>query len=248
MGLLAAASVAQYDLREQPIVGDRAYFVYLAQAVLRGDAIYSVSFFGYPPLAPLISAAAMGLGGLFDLPSHLAPRLLAVPVFASSTMLAFAVARAATGRVWAGAVAALFLMGMSRLAEVSAATLEPKLLVVFFTLLAQRALQQRRWMLAAAASVLGAGCWHPAGLVCLAVLAVVVYAEWPRPARPLLRDCALGAALGAFPSLLYLGVSGGVWDFWQRAVVIPAQLRLPEANGGGRAWDAPWVEPLVRSK
>ena len=59
----------QYGLYEFPILEDRAYFVYLGQAVLRGESIYADDFaqlaggeerwVGYPPLAPLLSAASV---------------------------------------------------------------------------------------------------------------------------------------------------------------------------------------------
>ena len=65
---------------EAPLLGDRAYFTYLGQCVLRGQAIYAISFMGYPPVVPLLTGGVMGVGEWFGVPSYLAPRYLGMAV------------------------------------------------------------------------------------------------------------------------------------------------------------------------
>ena len=56
---VALSVFAGAGIFDEPILADRAYFVYLGQALLRGEPIYAQTFFYYPPLGPLISAMSM---------------------------------------------------------------------------------------------------------------------------------------------------------------------------------------------
>ena len=92
LGALTLAVVLQYGLHEYPLQSDRAYFVYMGQAILRGEPIYATTFFGYPPLPMLLSAASMWLGSGFDLPTYLAPRYAGVLVAVLSVCTLYVVA------------------------------------------------------------------------------------------------------------------------------------------------------------
>jgi hypothetical protein len=59
LSVFVLAVVSHYGPTEMPYRGDRSYFAYLAQCILRGDSIYRVSFLGYPPLVPMLGAASM---------------------------------------------------------------------------------------------------------------------------------------------------------------------------------------------
>ncbi|MEE8509011.1 MAG: hypothetical protein V3T07_08100, partial [Myxococcota bacterium] len=155
----ALTVLAQAGILDEPILVDRAYFVYLGQALLRGEPIYTQTFFYYPPLGPLVSAASMWVGQLFDVPTYLAPRFTSVWIGAACAGLMFELCRGATRSAWSAWVGALALMGFGSLTTFILATLEPKLLLLFFTLLASVAVQRRRWGLAGLASGAAVICW-----------------------------------------------------------------------------------------
>ena len=227
----ALASWQRLAIAHAPIEGDRAYFTYFAQAVLRGEPIYAVDFLGYPPVGPLASAGAMALGRLAGVATPLAPRYAALALALACVVLVYAVARRATGSAVAGLVAGLALAGMERWVWSACATLEPKHLVLGLALAAGAALQARRPFLAGAAAALAAGCWQPAGLVVpTACLASVVWDARRAPLRPLSR-LLFGGAAGALPSLAYLAAHGAWAQWWLRAVEIPAAFELASAGG-----------------
>ncbi len=206
---------------DSPILGDRAYFTYLSQEILRGERIYANSFMGYPPLGLMIQAFAMWIGLWFELPTYLAPRFAAPFVGAASAMLLCDVTRRATRNAWAGLVAGVVLVSFQRLSESALTVLEPKLLVIFFTLLSSAALQRKRWVAVGAASAAAASCWQPAVLVPLVLIPIVVATEDRRRADRLGRYI-VGGLVGALPTLIYITLSDQSWEFWQRSVVFPA--------------------------
>jgi hypothetical protein len=206
---------------DSPIFADRAYFTYLSQAILRGEPIYASSFMGYPPLGLMLQALSMWIGEWFNLPTYLAPRFLAVLVGGASAMLLSTVTRRATGNPWAGVVAGIVLASFLPLSDSALITLEPKQLVIFFTLLASAALQTRRWRTASAAAALAASCWQPALLVPVAVAAVLLWNSRQALQVTLGKLCS-GTLVGALPVVAYLTLTGQWWDFWQRSVVLPA--------------------------
>ncbi len=132
LAAFALAAWLPYGFRAVPITGDRAYFTYLGQAVLRGEPIYATTFMGYPPLGMLLSGAAMWVGRCFELPSYLAPRYAAVAVGALCSVLVYALTRRATGSAWAGLLAGVALASFDRWGLSVLSTLEPKHLVVLF--------------------------------------------------------------------------------------------------------------------
>ena len=90
MMAIALLLILQRGFSEFPIFGDRAYFTYVGQAVLRGEPYYQTTFMGYPPFAAMLSATAMWLGQWFDVPTYLAPRYLSVGVAALTSLGAIA--------------------------------------------------------------------------------------------------------------------------------------------------------------
>ena len=60
---------SRYGITLQPLFGDRAYMLYMAQTVARGEAVYRTMSFGYPPLGPMISAIGLAAGSSFGEPT-----------------------------------------------------------------------------------------------------------------------------------------------------------------------------------
>ena len=88
-----------------------------------------------------------------------------------SAVMALNLTRRSTDSL-AGWVAAVTVAGSSLLGWLSVSPLEPKLLVMLFSLLASLALQRRSWLWAGLASGLAGMCWQPAAVVTLCSLAV----------------------------------------------------------------------------
>ena len=235
LALLSLAVLLRYGPNEMPFFGDRGYFTYLGQSVLRGQTIYQVSFMGYPPLVPMLTAGAMQLGSWFGVPTYLAPRYLAMGFAVISVALTLVVTRHASGSPWAGWAAAATLAGSSLLGWLGVGALEPKLMVVLFGLVSSVAMQRRSWFGAGLGAGLAGMCWQPAVLVALCSFAVTLSGGRRAPMRAI-GAYAAGMALALLPAVLYLSVTDSWWDFFQRSIVIPATLQLPGAASTPMLW------------
>ncbi len=235
LGAVTLVVLSRYGIAEYPITNDRAYFIYIGQAVLRGEPYYSTTFMGYPPLGALLSAASMWVGEWFGVPTYLAPRYLGVAVGTASVALTYVFTRTATGSAWPGILAGIVLAGFAQLGGLTVSNLEPKSLVILFTLVAGVALQRRWWGWAGVAAGLAATCWQPAGLIPVACVAVVLWGGRPRSWAAMSR-CVAGGILASVPSVLYLTRTQSWQDFWQRSVVLPAASQLPRAGSSPLYW------------
>ncbi len=234
LALVAIATIlTRFGFTQAPILGDRGYVTYVGQAMLRGEPYYQTTFMGYPPLGAMLSAAAMWVGQWFDIPTYLAPRYLSVLAAALTVALLGLVARRALRNPWAGVFAGILLAGSSTFGEYTVGTLEPKALVNLFTLFAALALQHRRWTLAGLAAGLAAMCFQPAVFVVAAAFVVTLWGAKARPWKATF-GFAGGVAIAVLPSLLYIVETASLWDYWQRAVVLPAADQLPDS---GWRWD-----------
>jgi hypothetical protein len=216
--LVALLIASAYRPDAQPILSDRAYLLYMATAVHRGDPIYRTTTFGYPPLGPMISAATMTVGAWGGVSAIFAPRVLALAVVAASAGLVYAVVRHATRSVAAGVVAGLVFSGFDLLTGLAASNLEPKILAQFFSLGAVRALQRGRWAGAGVAMGLATTTMQTA---VFATAAVGVFAVLVARYRGLgvLGAYVAGVAAGVLPAALYVTMSGQWPEFFQDVVV-----------------------------
>jgi len=235
LALVVLAVFSRYGVTEYPVTNDRAYFTYLGQAVLRGEPYYRTTFMVYPPLATLLAAGSMWLGRWFDVPTYIAPRYLSVLAGMASVMLVYAVTRRATGSAWSGILAGIVLAAFGHFGWLTVASLEPKSLVIVFTLATCVSLQSRRWLWAGVAAGAAATCWQPAGLIPLACFPVVLWGGRSRLWRAVSRY-VLGGFLATIPSVLYLSLTESWGDFWMRSVVIPASVQLPTAGTNVFFW------------
>ncbi len=216
--LVALLLAGAYRPDAQPILSDRAYLLYMATAMHRGDPIYRTTTFGYPPLGPMISAATMTVGEWCGLSAIFAPRVLALAVVAASAGLVYVVVLHATSSVAAGVVAGLVFSGFDLLTGLAASNLEPKIVAQLFTLGAVRALQRGRWAGAGVAMGLATTTMQTAVFAAAAVgvLAVLV-ARYRGPG--VLGAYIAGVAGGALPAGLYVTASGQWSEFYQDVVV-----------------------------
>lgn len=222
--LLAMIIGLQYQPDSQPIMGDQAYFLYMAQAVQRGEPVYKTTTFGYTPLVPLLSAGAMQVAETLGLPGFLGPRYFSVAITALSCGLLYLITARASRSRWIGVVTALALLNFDFLLALTASNFEPKILVQFLTLLTIAALQRRLWGLAGAAAGLAAISWQPALIVGAAASLLALYEIWKRD-RSALPAYVGGFLLGTLPLYLYLGLTAQWDDFIQQAVAFKLHPR-----------------------
>lgn len=226
-GLMMAACL-QYGLLHQPLLGDRAYMLYMGQAVSRGEAIYRTTTFGYPPLGPMLLAIAMQLGRAFGVATYISARLAGVIVAMLAAGCLYVFALRAFRNVTAALVAALSLASFGFLGRISVTNLEPKALVMLFLLITALTIQRRHWVAAGAGAVLAASCWQPAVLVVVALGAVVFRVRVGRGA--VAKRAAAGATLGALPSVVYVTVGGSWAAFLEQNLALKAVNRWPPAG------------------
>jgi hypothetical protein len=227
LALFAAAVVWLYHPLEQPILGDRAYLVYLGQALLRGEPIYARTFMGYPPVGPLLSALSMWVGSLVGVPTWLAPRFAGIALLVASVVALQHLVTRATARPAAGVLAGIVLASFGALTVVSAQNLEPKGLVLAATIAAGLALQRRRFATTGFAAGLAAMCWQPGVLVPVAFLLPVLRETWLRGRKPLLRYVGGGLAAG-LPAAFYITATNTWREFLERSVGIPLAAQVQE--------------------
>jgi len=210
-----AGSLLLYGIGDYPIGADSAYFLYLGQRVLGGDSIYANSFFGYPPMGPLLTGAVMRVGDAFGIPTYIAARYGGLLLAWANAWLIFAVARTATGRISAGILAAIVLSSFGWYGGFAVSSFEPKMMVITLTLLTAVALQHRRSLAAGVCSGIAALCWQPAAVVALGALAVTLRSGRAALARTLALFGG-GIVVALVPSVVYLSYESAWGDFAAR--------------------------------
>ena len=216
-----------YIARGQPIMGDRAYFVYMGQVVYHGEALYAATTFGYTPYGPLLAACTMHLGAALDLSTYTCPRFGGMLVSALSAMLIYLVVRSATGKWEAAMIAGLIYTGFGLASAVLAANLEPKLCIAMFTLAAARSLQLKAYLALGICCAVTAMFWQPAVIVTVAMGVIVLLQLHGRSIR--WREgthFTLGILLGVIPALIYLITETQVTEFIGQAIDRKAETHL----------------------
>jgi hypothetical protein len=145
------------------------------------------------------------------------------------------VTRRATASAWAGLLAGAILAALGLFARASVSALEPKILVVFFSLVASLAVQRRNWLGTGLGAGLAGMCWQPGVLVALCTFPVALWSGRESGWRPL-RDYAAGMALALLPALVYLTLTDTWWDFLQRSIAIPAASQIPRIASSPSRW------------
>ncbi|MCK5603114.1 hypothetical protein KAR91_14620, partial [Candidatus Pacearchaeota archaeon] len=225
----------QYGINQQPILGDRAYFIYMGQVVYRGNSLYGQTTFGYTPYGPLLSALTMHIGKLFNLPSYLAPRYLSIIIIAINSCLLYLIVRNASGNTLLGMISGLILSGFGLMGEFGVSNLEPKIMVVFFMLISMLALQRRNWTATGCACAIASMFWQPAIIITMVMIIILIFQGgdtfWSRFIRFL-----LGMFLGLLPALLYLTAYHEWNNFILLAVFRKAVDKLPHIASHPFRW------------
>ena len=242
VGVFALSQILQRYPFEQPLFGDRAYLLYMAQAVSRGEAIYRETSFGYGPLGPLVSGLLIRLGDLGGLSSLVSVRLGAVLLFVLAAILVFDLTRRMGSGLMTAVCAGLISGSLPTMIQLAARNLEPKILVHVFFVASLATSYKRRWLAAGVFAGLAATCWQPAGVFVAASCLLIAFAERERRGDALLRWGA-GLVIGGLPALLYLIWSQQLFDFLQQGVL----LKISGNAGVGvlRAASEGWFDNVV---
>ena len=219
LSFLALVILMLYRPDQQPILGDPAYLIYMAQHVYRGELLYETTTLGYPPFGILLSAFVMNLGQWIGVPSYLAPRCLSIPLALLSSLLLYQIGRRATCNAWVGVIASLALLNFDMFMTRSAANLEPKILVQFFTLIAINAIQTRVWWLVGMASTFAFTCWQPAAIVALCT-SFVALRQARRDGRRVVFSYFGGVFLALLPTIIYLSWTGQWAQFAHQTIAL----------------------------
>lgn len=222
----------QYDPLQQPVIGDRAHYLYMAQAMVRGENLYQTTTVGYPPLGFMLSAASMQMGQFTGGPSFLPPRLASLLISALTCGFLFALTRRAFRSIWFGIFSVASLLLLDLFLVFSASNLEPKLLAQFFAVLLMWATQKKAWFWVGLFGGLAALCWQPAVIVLLPPSLQLLYRWWTnRTKRRSLLIFFLGVLSGGMPLIIYLFGTGQWFDFLSQAVFFKLQPRTYFDNG-----------------
>ena len=208
----------------QPIFGDRAYLLYMAQEVGRGKAIYQTTTFGYTPMGPMVQ------GGFFRLVHWLLPeastiilaRLLGLIGYMALAGSMFLLGRRWFAQLWQAHLGTALLLGYSFLTVFFTTSLEAKGLAALFGVWALYAALGRGWFWAGLWSALALMTWQPMAIVGFA-LGLVVLAQGRKHWAALL-PMAAGAVIGLLPAVLYLWSTDSLDAFWAQAMLRKVDL------------------------
>lgn len=217
--VVGVALVWQYGPLEQPIVKDRAYLVYMAQALARGENIYQTTTLGYPPAAIGLSAASMRAGRVFEMPFYLPPRIVSLIITGLTGGFLFLFSVRALKSMWLALLSVTILFSNQLFLILAASNLEPKLLALFLAVLLLWQTQRRGWFWCGALGVLAGLCWQPAGIVLMPPFVLLAHGIYTKrySVRHLGRF-VLGASLVGGALFLYLFFTGQLADFISFAI------------------------------
>lgn len=225
---LVSISVYRPDL--QPLDSDRAYLLYMAQGIQRGEPIYQTTTFGYPPLGSMISAAAIEIGSWLHIETYLAPRILGVPLLALTGVLLYFITYRFTHNRWIAVWAGVFNFSFPSMNMVNGSNLEPKLLVQIFLLLMILAIQRQKWFWVGLFLTSAILCWHASAYIVLVPLAFC------RTDLNRLKKFILGSVIGGLPALAYLLATHQVDDFYYQGFYLKLLSSDEISNIGNGIW------------
>jgi hypothetical protein len=211
--LLATIVNFQYDIRRQPVRGDRANWEYFAQVIARGGAPYRDVVNIKSPLSAYIGAAAIVATRPLGVRDIWAVRVTYILLGIIIVALVFLVAMEYFDSRATAALAALVMMAFNSFSVSNSAGIQPKTPMILFGLAALWAIRKDRPFAAGAFSMLSALSWQP-GLMFFGVawLAFSRYLTRWRERRLLLLIC--GTALPLVLLLAHLWMAGAVRDFY----------------------------------
>lgn len=169
------AWIYAYGLFHYPITVDMGMYLYGAQELLRGNFPYLHVFDVKPPLTFLISGSGLLIfsNGL-NLSQILASRITMLLFGAGTIFFTYLITSEILESKLAGVLTCLILLSFSGFGWASLSG-RPKILTIFFGMLAIYALQKKRFLLAGLSSSLATLAWLPGGAFIIASSVIVGY-------------------------------------------------------------------------
>ncbi|OJJ13887.1 hypothetical protein BKI52_45245 [marine bacterium AO1-C] len=206
-----------YHPFEQPILIDRAYLLYMSQVVFRGELLYEQTTFGYTPFSTLIVGYLMKLGSIFSLSTIETARIFGILFYGCICSAFYLLAKSIWNKTTHSIIACILFTGLDYIAILSGINAEPKLWVLFFSILGLLHFHKQHWLLCGLFFSLASMCWHLAVISLFAVGFTLILLRanfWSR-----LRLVLAGVFLGTLPTILYLSFTNQWLAFWQQAVL-----------------------------
>ncbi|MFL6216909.1 MAG: hypothetical protein ACJ74J_23705 [Blastocatellia bacterium] len=215
----------------QMVIGDTAFYDYIAQSILRGQLPYRDTVDIKFPGAAYLSALAMAVGHLVGLRDVLAVRALYLLLTGLFSALIFLVAAHYLRSRLAGVIAALIPVGLPRFGEWVTSGTEPKLPLMVAGLLALLMIAKGRPFWSGFCGMLACLFWQP-GLMFVGA-AGLVFSRYLTSWRDLRAvKVVIGAALPLAVVLLYFYFKGALGDLWAWTITYNYSVFGPDAERG----------------
>lgn len=225
--LIAATLLySQVQYRQQPELGDRGNWDYIAQVIARGGVPYRDVVNIKSPFAAYVGAAAILVTRPFGVRDIFAIRVTFLFLAALTVALTFLVALECFDNLRVAALAALAMLTFSAFANFNSSGVQPKTPMVLFGLVSLWAMMKNRPFTAGIFSMLSALSWQPGLLFAGAAgLAASRYLTIWRDRRAF--KVIAGAALPLAVLLIYYGLAGALRDFYLWNLHYPLTVYAP---------------------
>ncbi len=206
-----------YNPFEQPLFFDRSYLLYMSQVVSRGEFVYKQTTFGYTPISVLIIGYLMKFGNLFSLTTIESARIFGIFFYGCITSAFYCLVRSLWSNTWAVTIACLLFTGLDYLALLSCINAEPKLWVLWLSIIGLWCFHKHRWFWCGSSFALASMCWHFA-VVSLFACAFSLLLLRKDIINRFVRLLA-GVLVGTLPLIIYLFATSQWLEFWQQAIL-----------------------------
>lgn len=213
-----AVVILGYKAFSQPILMDRAYLLYMAQTVFRGESLYEATTYGYTPLATLIAGYWMKLTVPFGINTITSSKILGIIIYGLNVGSFYLLSREVFHKNHISWLSTTLFAGLSFLAVWSGTGAEPKHFVLLFTILGLIFLIRRKWFWVGLTFGLATMCWHVAMVHFFVVIPIL---PWRRiiELRNAIVYAFIGAIVAFIPVIIYLWVTESWAYFWNQAVL-----------------------------
>ncbi len=238
----AGLHFASFEVLENPIGLDTAFFLHFAERTAQGAVPYR-DFLEYKtPLAIFAGSLAYRAGEALGLDPLMAIRVLFLGLASCTAVATGAVLyHAANRRIVAAWFGVLGYAGFGILGSMPAIGNVPKQIVMLCAMLALLQAHRRRWVACGVLVALAGMDWQVGGA--LAALGALAMALAGRRRTTAVARLGLGCAVGLLPFLAYFAVQGALPQLLEQTVVLPATRLGVDRHTG---WDVARILELIQ--
>lgn len=207
-----------YEAFSQPVLMDRAYLLYMAQTIFRGDSLYESTTYGYTPLATLISGYWMKLTVPLGLSTITASKILGITIYGLNAGCFYILSKKVFIDKRSSWLSSTLFIGLSYLAVWSGAGAEPKHFVLLFTTIGLIQLIQQRWFLVGLMFGLASMCWQVSIISFFTIIPILPWKSIKELKKTIIAITA-GVVVAIIPVLIYLWATNSWIQFWNQAIL-----------------------------